>query len=385
MQALFLTGAFAAGLTLAACSTTTAQWTTITPADAGIDAAAIEAVVADMRAGLYGNFDHFLMVRHGKLVFDERFELDYEAIMSPYDPASHPYNYDHPDWHPYYQGSDLHTLQSVTKSITSICIGIAMDEGFIPGGVETPAMGWFEAYEPDLSDPRRRDMTLEDLLTMRSGIEWNESIPYTDPANSCLQLEAADDWIQYVLEQPMREAPGTVFDYNSGVSVLLGKIVREATGRRIDDYAREKLFEPLGITEFHWKETPQGEIDTEGGLYLRPQDLARIAQLLLQKGDWGGEQLVSEAWVAASTYPTVFDLAPGQPGQQGYGYQWWVPDHTDGDVAMYMGNGYGGQFPIVFPKLDLVVVVNAWNTRGQPQKSIWQAMREQILPAVSPE
>ncbi|MHC4377631.1 MAG: serine hydrolase domain-containing protein [Planctomycetota bacterium] len=385
MQAPSPTGALAAALLLAACSTTPTEWPTSTPADASIDAAAIEAVVADMRSGSYGNFDHFLMVRHGKLVFDERFELDYEAIMTPYDPTSHPYNYDHPDWHPYYQGSDLHTLQSVTKSVTSICIGIAMDEGFIPGGVETPAMSWFEAYEPDLSDPRRRDMTLEDLLTMRAGLEWNESIPYTDPANSCLQLEAADDWIQYVIDQPMREAPGTLFDYNSGASVLLGKIVREATGRRIDDYAREKLFEPLGITEFHWKETPQGEIDTEGGLYLRTHDLARIAQLFLQRGAWDGDQLVSEAWVTASTYPTVFDLAPDQPSQQGYGYQWWVPDHTDGDVSMYMGSGYGGQFPIVFPKLDLVIVFNAWNTRGQPEKNIWQAVIEEILPAVSPQ
>lgn len=382
MHAPLPTLALSAPFLLAACATTPAEWPISTLEAEGVDPQAVEAVVADMRAGRYGNFDHFLMVRHGKLIADHRFELDYEAIMAPYDPESHPYNYDHPDWHPYYQGSDLHTLQSVTKSITSICIGIAMDEGYIPDGVATPAMSWFEAYEPDLTEPRCRAMTLEDLLTMRSGIEWNESIPYTDPANSCLQLEAADDWIQYVIDQPMREEPGTLFDYNSGASVLLGKIVREATGRRIDDYAREKLFEPLGITEFIWKRTPKGEIDTEGGLYLRTHDLARIAQLFLQSGEWNGEQIVSEAWVTASTTPVVVDLAPGQPGQQGYGYQWWVPDHTDGDVAMYMGNGYGGQFPMVFPKLDLVVVLNAWNTRGQPEKNIWQAMIEQILPAV---
>jgi len=360
------------------------DWPVSTPEAEGVDAAAIASFVADVEAGRYGHVDHFLMLRHGKIVADHHFDHDYVAISAPYAPEDHQYDYDSPDWHPYYRGTELHSLQSVSKSITSICIGIAIDEGDIPGGVATPAMSFFEDYEPDLSDPRRRAMTLEDLLTMRSGIDWNEMISYDDETNSCLLLEASDDWIRFVLDRPMREAPGTRFDYNSGVSVLLGKIVRVATGQRIDEYAREKLFEPLGITEVYWKETPTGEIDTEGGLYLAPHDLARVAQLFLQRGEWEGRRVVSEAWVGASVRPHVADIRPDLArDDRGYGYQWWVPVHEDGEAVQYQGSGYGGQFPIVVPALDLVIVLNAWNIHDAPPRYTSEAVRDVLLPAVA--
>ena len=244
-------------------------------------------------------------------------------------------------------------------------------------------MSFFKAYEPDLSDPRKRAMTLQDMLTMRSGIDWNEMISYDSDQNSCIQLEASDEWIRFVLERPMREEPGTYFDYNSGVSVLLGKIVDVVTGKRIDKYAEEKLFKPLGITEYYWKVTPDDEIDTEGGLYLEPHDLARIAYLFLRKGNWNGVQVVSEEWVEASTAPVVADVRPdnGRP-DQGYGYQWWVPRHEDGKSIVYQGSGYGGQFPIVVPHLDLVIVFNAWNIHERTEKNTQAAVRNIIIPAV---
>lgn len=244
-------------------------------------------------------------------------------------------------------------------------------------------MSFLASYSPDLADLRRRAMTLEDLLTMRSGIDWNEMISYDDETNSCTQLEASDAWIRFVLDRPMREDPGTRFDYNSGVSVLLGKIVRVATGQRIDAYAREKLFEPLGISDFYWKETPDGEIDTEGGLYLSAPDLARVAQLFLRKGMWNGQQIVSPAWVEASVTPHVADVNPDNPrDNRGYGYQWWIPEHRDGKAVRYQGSGYGGQFPIVVPELDLVIVFNAWNIHDRPERSTQMAVRDVILPAV---
>ena len=359
-------------LLAASCAATPAPWPTATYEEANIDRAAIEAFVAELEEGVYGRVDHFLLLRHGKVVADHRFERDVQAPDPA--PPDHQYSYDHPDWHPWYQGTDLHTLQSVTKSITSICVGIAIDEGLIPEGVETPAMSFFDGYRTDMSEAWRREMTLEDLLTMRSGIDWDEMRSYDDATNTCIQLEASDAWIQFILDRPMREAPGAVFDYNSGASVLLGKIVRVATGRRIDEYARERLFEPLGIEDFHWKITPDGEADTEGGLYLAPHDLARVAQLFLQEGEWEGEQLVSAEWVRASTAPHV--------DRPGYGYQWWVPVHEDGVPLRYQGSGYGGQFPIVVPDKDLVIVFNAWNIREAPAKRTWLAVEEVILPAV---
>jgi CubicO group peptidase (beta-lactamase class C family) len=359
-----------------------AEWPVSTLEAEGIDPAAIEALVADIEAGRYGLVDRFLLIRHGKVVADHRFEQDYKSIAAQYDPTNHQYNYDHPQWHPYYRDTDLHTLQSVTKSVTSAALGIAMDEGLIEG-VSVRAMSFFDAYDHDMSDPRKQAMTLEDMLTMRSGIEWNEMISYSDESNSCIQMEASDEWIRFVLDRPMREAPGTVFDYNSGVSVLLGKIVGVATGQRIDRWAEERLFKPIGITDYYWKTSPDGEVDTEGGLYLSAYDLARIAYLFLRGGVWNGEQIISADWVAASTAPTVPDIGVERYGRTtGYGYQWWVPEHENGKTVVFAGRGYGGQYPIVAPEQDIIVVFNAWNIHEEPELSTYMALWDRILPAV---
>lgn len=348
--------------------------------DAGIDPNAVTRFLDDARAGAFGRFDHFILMRHGRLLVDER--LDVGAPQGPREAtADHQYDYEDPGWHPYYRAGDLHTQQSVTKSVTSILVGMAIDDGSIPDGVSTPAMSWFGDYDPDATDPRRAAMTLEDLLTMRSGIDWNESLPYSDPDNTCTQLELSDDWISFVVDRPMREAPGERFDYNSGASVLLGKIVREATGQPADEFAQARLFAPLGITEFYWKRTPKGEVDTEGGLYLRPLDMARIAQLMLQGGQWEGRQLVSKHWVERSTSPVVPRIDPEVATSPGYGYQWWIDGHRPDEPYLFAGNGYGGQFPIVLPELDVVMMLQAWNLEP-PARSATEAVMTQIVPTI---
>ncbi|MFG1691616.1 serine hydrolase domain-containing protein [Gemmatimonadota bacterium] len=358
------------------------EWPVSTPEAEGVDPATIESLVADIEAGQYGLVDHFLLIRHGKVVADYHFEQDYLSIAAQYDTTNHQYNYDHPEWHPYYRDTNLHSLQSVTKSVTSAALGIAMDEGLIKG-VDVPGISFFGAYEPDLSDPRKTSMTLEDMLTMRSGIDWNEMISYDDASNSCIQMEASDEWIRFVLDRPMREDPGTYFDYNSGASVLLGKIVGVATGQRIDRWAEERLFNPIGITEYYWKTTPDGEVDTEGGLYLSAHDLARIAYLFLREGVWEGEQIISKEWVEASTAPVVPDVRPDNGRQDtGYGYQWWVPQHEGGWTIVFSGRGYGEQYPLVVPEHDIVVVFNGWNIHGGNERSTYTALWERILPAV---
>ena len=360
------------------------SWPTSTPAAQGIDPAAIDSLVADIESGEYGLVDAFLLIRNGMVVANHRFEHDYEAIGAEYDTANHQYNYDHPDWHPYLRDTDLHTLQSVTKSVTSAALGIAMDEGLL-GGVDTPVMPFFEAYSPYVTDARKEATTLEDFLTMRSGLHWITTGGYSSDLHSTIQLEASDEWIRFVLEQPTDTIPGRRYQYNDGVSVLLGKILREATGQRIDEWARERLFEPIGITNFHWKITPDGEADTEGGLYLSTEDLARVGYLFLRGGEWDGRQVVSREWVEASTSPVVPDVAPdnGRP-DAGYGYQWWVPDHEDGTTRVFAGNGYGGQFVLVSPEHDIVAVFNGWNIHGGASRSTWRALQQRILPHVRP-
>ncbi len=166
-------------------------------------------------------------------------------------------------------------------------------------------------------------MTLKDLLTMTSGIRWDETtVDYTDPANSCARMEASKDWIQFVLDQPMAAEPGSTFVYSSGVTELLAEVLRKATGKQADAYAAEHLFGPLGISRFYWKKTPTGHPDTEGGLYLTARDLAKIGYLYMKDGVWEGRRILPEGWAAASTRrqsdPT------GEDASMKYGYQWWV-------------------------------------------------------------
>ncbi|MDH3649219.1 MAG: beta-lactamase family protein [Saprospiraceae bacterium] len=351
-------------------------WERSNPIAEGIDPLAIDGIHEDIIDGKYGLIDHFMVIRNGKLVADKHYVNDYETIAAKYDTTEHQYNYDHPVWHPYYKYSKLHTLQSVTKSITSVLLGIAIDEGLI-SDIREPVMSLLSEYQVDQSDERKQAMTLEDLLTMRSGIQWDETSSYNSNENSCIIMELSDDWIQYVLSQPLDAEPGSAFEYNSGASVLIGKIVGLATGKHIDKWAEEKLFGPLGITDYYWKVTPKGEIDTEGGLYLAPHDLAKIGYLMLRGGKWEHRQIVSRDWVERSTRPVV-KVSPGG----GYGYQWWVPDHRNGTTEIFAGNGYGGQFVMIAPAHEIVVVFNGWNIHDGPEKSAWRVLQDRIIPGI---
>ncbi len=289
------------------------------------------------------------------------------------------YNYYDPGWHPYYKGTRLHTMQSVSKSVTSALIGIAIRRGEIPG-VDVKAMPYFADFKIP-PDPRRDRMTLRDILTMTAGIRWDEeSTEYTDPANNCAVMEGKEDWVRYVLEQPMAEDPGKVFVYNSGATQLLSYLIKKATGKQADDYAKEHLFTPLGI-EYYWKRTPKGLADTEGGLYLTPRDLAKIGYLYLKDGVWDGKRILPEGWVSASTRSSVAT----NDRSYGYGYQWWViPRQGAGSHDAYAGRGYGGQLLIVVPALELISVFTGWNVYDKPPLDADYALAR-VLAAVKPD
>jgi CubicO group peptidase (beta-lactamase class C family) len=250
-------------------------------------------------------------------------------------------------------------MQSVSKSVTSALVGIALRRGEIKG-TEVKVAPLLEGFRVS-RDEGWSELSVRDLLTMTSGIQWDEStVAYTDPRNSCAAMEASRDWVQYVLDQPMIEEPGRLFNYNSGVTQLLAQVLRKATGRLPDEYAAEHLFRPLGIKEFYWKRTPTGLADAEGGLYLTARDLARIGELYLRDGVWEGKRILPEGWVAKSTQPwKPVSLEPGS--QRDYGYQWWsVPYGTERKRA-FGAIGYGGQLLVVLPEHDLVAVLTGWN------------------------
>ncbi len=198
---------------------------------------------------------------------------------------------------------------------------------------------------------------------MRSGIEWHEQDRPLDQTNTTVQLEWSKDWIAFTLGQPMDADPGTKWAYNSGGSQLLSGIIKAATGRFIDEYATEHLFSPIGIRNMHWKSTPTGHPDTEGGLYLTAADLAKIGQLYLQDGIWEGRRVLPVGWVKSATSRHVTGVAPNWD----YGYQWWLTSRNGVDI--WAGRGFGGQLLIVIPSRDVVGVIHAWNVFGGKQRA----------------
>ena len=335
----------------------TKAWPTATPASEGMVHTTLDVLDRELSAGKEGYVDSMLVIRHGRIVYEKTYDRarDYARLFQGKgEPGI--YNYYDPGWHPYYKGTHLHTMQSVSKSVTSALIGIAIRRGEIPG-VDAKMMPYFAAFKIP-PDPRRDRMTIRNVLTMTTGIRWDEeSTEYTDPANNCAVMEGKEDWVRYVLEQPMAENPGKVFVYNSGATQLLSYLIWKATGKQADDYAKDHLFGPLGI-DYFWKRTPKGLADTEGGLYLAPRDLAKIGYLYLKDGVWDGTRILPEGWVASSTRASTRTT----DGAFGYGYQWWVmPAKGAGSHDAYAGWGYGGQFLIVVPDLELIAVFTGWN------------------------
>ena len=360
------------------------DWASATPESLGLNPEPLAAIDRDVKAGVYGNVDHVFVAYRGTAIVDQRYPRDYREISkgrtSPIgcgegcaDPAwMHEFNYLHPNWHPYYQGRDVHTLQSVTKSVSATAIGVALGRKDI-AGFDQPFLSFFKDRDLSKIDPRLRRATLDDLLTMRSGIEWHEQDRPLNDTNTTIQLERSKDWIAFTLSQPMDADPGTKWAYNSGGSQLMSGIIRTATGKFIDEYADEHLFRPIGIRNFYWKRTPTGHPDTEGGLYLSASDLARIGYLYLHGGMWAGRRILPDGFVARATTRHALNVAP----QWDYGYQWWLTRR--GDVDVWAGRGFGGQFVIVIPAKHVVAVAYAWNVFGTPARGIFGPLLDAII------
>jgi CubicO group peptidase (beta-lactamase class C family) len=274
-----------------------------------------------------------------------------------------------------------HEIRSVTKSIVDLLYGIAVRDGKVPP-LDAPLLAQFPQYAdlPDLE--RRRIWTIRHAITMTLGTDWNEDISYDDPRNGQTAMENAPDRARYVLEQPIVAAAGERWIYNGGTTVLIGRIIEKGVGTPIHDYARRVLFEPLGIGPTQWRALRDrpGETVFASGLAMRPRDLARIGQMVLDGGKFGERQIVPAAWLEDSFKP-----AARITDRRHYGYHWYAghaPFDEGRQRARYVAAiGNGGQRLVVFPDLELVAVITAgnYNLRGVAPDDLFT---EVILPSI---
>lgn len=368
--------------TAAPVSWPTHGWKKDKPTAVGLDQKALSSFDADLKSGKYELVDSFAVIRCGKLVFENKYPHDYgrvygkEAkVKGPLNARlTGPYNYFDPAWHPYYHGTDMHTMQSVTKTVSSVIVGAAITRGDFKANLDTPLLHYFDVARVKNVDERKKRITLRHVLTMTTGMEWTENVAYDDPRNEANLMEASEDWVQYVIDHPMVNEPGTVFNYSSGTSELLAYIFEKETGQDIEKYGEKYLFTPLGMKHY-WKRSPMGLVDTEGGLFLSATDLAKIGYLYLHDGMWDGKQVVSKEWVQQSLTPFV-DAEEGMK----YGFKWWLLPRTDGPGFVWMALGFGGQRLMVLPEKDLIAVFTGWSILKDPASN--QELVKRILPAV---
>lgn len=341
-------------------------WTTGNLTDAGIAPDSLLQLIKEIRAGTYPDVHGVMIARGGRLVFEAYFPgnaFDYQAegLRGPWTE---------------FGPETLHNTASVTKSITGLLVGIAVDDGCL-AGPDASVFSFFPEYA-HLSDEGKEKITLAHLLTMTSGLEWNElDVFYTEPENDIIQLFLVEDPIEHVLAKPLIHPPASNWYYNGGGVNLLGEIIHRCAEQRLDEFAQEHLFSPLQVTRLEWVFINPDFVYASGDIKLRPRDMAKIGQLVLNEGTWQGTRIVSAAWVEAMTRKWV-PLGPAQ----GYGFLWWIREYPSGSglVNAVMADGWGGQRIMVFPDLDAVVVFTGGNYLQQHRLD--EVVTKYILPAL---
>jgi CubicO group peptidase (beta-lactamase class C family) len=352
---LFLILCVVPGLALAAAPSDPFSRSPSSPEAEGVDPELLLAMMAvieeqNARQGSPDTIDSVIIIRHGNVVL--------EAYPTPS-----------------YSVASRHHLFSVTKSITSLLVGIALDLGLI-GSVTDPILSYFPDVVPLGEVQSKSAITIEHLLTMSAGLEWDEdTLPTSDPRNDFTRLEMSADPIGFVLRKPVIAQPGALFWYNSGLSEALSALIAEVSGQTTLTFANEHLFGPLGIEEVRWNRDRAGVYKGGTQLFLTPRDLAKIGVLCLNDGVWDGEEIVSSDWLAQSTQTRIRGR-PNYFAGRGYAYHWWTLD----EYGVYYASGSQGQCLYVFPEMDLVVVFTGTIQRGEisPEK----LAREFILPAI---
>lgn len=319
------------------------MWVTGTLDDVGLDQLRIEQMTDAIRRNPYWNLHAVLVEREGRLVYEEYFAGEDQRWGTPLGRVV-------------FNRETKHDLRSVTKSVVSALLGIALHSGAIRS-LDSPIVEYFPEYK-ELQTPERVPITIRHALSMTGGLEWNEDLPYTDPRNTEIVMTRSEDPLRYVLSQRIVAQPGVEWRYNGGLTQLLAAVIQRTTGTPLKEYAQKMLFDPLGITDVEWVGDLAGLPAAASGLRLRPRDLAKFGSLYLHQGRWSHRQVLPAEWVKESTRRHI--TFPNQ-ASRGYAYHWWHTCYAtpSGLVESKTAVGNGGQRVFVLPELKSVVTVLA--------------------------
>ena len=349
-------------------------WATADAADLGVDVTRLEAMM-HVLPGDFDIVDSIAIAYQGQLIFDETVRTglnEFDGWVDNTDPS-------------------MHVMFSASKSLASLAVGIAIDQGIF-SGVDLPYLSLFDYGSYENWDEGKFEILLEDVLTMRLGLEWNEwNPPYSSPDNEMLQFYASEtDYSKSLLDRPLVDQPGVTFAYNTPASVSLGQAIENRSPLTLIDFGLTNALLPLNISNVEVFRTPTGLPDLGRGLFLTARDFLKFGQLYANGGVWNNQRIVSEAWVDASTESHT-EFTWSEPERydwqvSGYGYQWWTGYFEIDGIRLeaYAARGHGEQNLLVMPEIGLVVAIfsHAFDSNDDEVNQTYRMIAEHIIPAL---
>jgi CubicO group peptidase (beta-lactamase class C family) len=325
----------------------------VSPVEIGVDTLILIEMTKQISEQAYPGIHSLLIAKNGKLFYEKYFSGNDQNWGGDLGVVNH-------------SDTTLHDLRSITKSIVSACIGIAINEGMI-NSVDEKVSKFFPEYT---FDDKKKDWTIEHFLTMTTGLSWNENLPYNNPENDEIKMVYSDDPVKYVFDKPLENVPGTRFNYNGGATQVLAEVIERASGSDIAQFADKYLFKPLGIKKFEWnrysrwnQSIEKDKFGAASGLRLTSKDLLKFALLYRNNGTWNGKQILPGGWVKESFSKKIEFPSSVAEGNDAYGYQFWIwSDSTQNrkfNIVSAIGNG--DQHIYWDVDNDLIVISTAGN------------------------
>lgn len=344
----------------------------ISAAEMGIDTLLLKDLTSKIKSQFYPNIHSVLIAKDGQLFYEEYF-------------AGRDQNYGKDIGLIQHTDTSLHDLRSISKSIVSALVGIAIDKRLIRG-VDQKISDFFPEM---VFEDEKANWTVEHFLTMTTGLQWNENIPYDNPENDEIRMTYSKDPVAYALGKDLESSPGNRFNYSGGATQVLAEIVERTSKIPLDDFAYHNLFQPLGIEKYSWNKYsvwgPSETFAAPSGLRLTPRDLMKIGQLYLNNGVWAGKRILKPEWITQSFDRKVEFPSDVAEGNDGYGYQFWTWQDTmlGKEVIIVAANGNGGQNIYWDIRNGLIVVTTAGNyNKWDIENDTYAILKNHVYPAI---